>query len=100
MSSKIYKMWKARPTAAWFELSEEEQNGMLAKNGAYMEKHGVKTIVLCDPFWSTEQWAFFGVEEYADMEAVQAHAAFLNEHNWLRYIESEIMFGTEMVDAT
>ena len=96
MSGKIYKMWKARPTPAWYELSEEEQNELLANNGAYLEEHGVKTIMICDPFWSTEHWVFAGVEEYADMEAVQALAAYHNEINWSKYIEAEIMFGTEI----
>jgi len=95
MSSKIYKMWKARPTAAWYELSEEEQNELFAKNGADLEKLGVKTIILCDAAWSTEHWVFFGVEEYPDMEAVQAHAAYFIESNWFKYIEAEIVFGTE-----
>jgi hypothetical protein len=96
MSSKIYKMWKARSTAAWHELSEEEQNEIFAKNDADLEKLGVKTIILCDAMWSTEHWEFFGVEEYPDIEAVQAHAAYLNEINFFKYTEAEIMFGTEL----
>ena len=95
MADKVYKMWMARLTAAGYELSEAEQNELMAKNNANLEELGVKTLDLGDSTWSSEHWLFFGLEEYPDMAAVQAHAAYLMEINWFKYTEAKILLGTE-----
>jgi hypothetical protein len=37
----------------------------------------------------------FGLDEFADIEALQKHAELLNEHDHFRYIESVSMLGTK-----
>jgi hypothetical protein len=95
MSSKVYKLWMVRPRAAWYQLSEEEQNDLMARNDADLKKLGVKTLAICDSLWSSEQWAFFGLEEYPDLAAVQAHASYLSEIDYFKYAEARIMLGSE-----
>lgn len=99
MADKVYKMYVGRPTAAWYELSEAEQNELMAKNDANLKALGVKTLVLCDSTWSSEHWWFFGVEEYPDVAAVQAHAAYLMEIGWFKYGEAKVMLGTAVPGA-
>jgi len=93
--SGIYKLWMSKPTEAWYQLSEEERSGLLAKVQEALEKVGGKTIVMCTPAWSTEEWLLFGVEEFPDIEAVQKHTELLFELNQFRYIESMSMLGIE-----
>lgn len=59
------------------------------------EKVGCKMVVLCKSGWSSEQWSFFGVEEFPNIEAEQKHSELLNELNWFRYQYSETVLGTE-----
>ena len=96
MAKPIFKVFAARYTEAWYQLSTEEQNSLVAKVGESLEKVGGKMVILCDSSWSSEQWEFFGVQEFPDIEAVQQHAADFNELNWLRHLESVIVLGTEM----
>ena len=93
--AKIYKFFQVRFTEPWYQLSQEEQTNLMAKVDDALEKVGGKRIVLCDSSWSSEQWLGFGIEEFPDAEAVQNHSKLLNELNWLRYIESRILLGTE-----
>ena len=95
MAQSIYKAFLAEPLEAWYQLSQEEQASLLAKDNAAREKAGGKTVVLCNSSWSSEQWQFFGVEEFPDIEAIQKHTALLNELNWFRYFESMTVLGTE-----
>src|SRR5690242_1691700 len=95
MAKPIYKMFTVRFSQAWYQLSQEEQTNLLGKVVEALEKVGGKTVLLCDSSWSSEQWPFFGVEEYPDLEAVQNHAKLLSELNWYRYIESSTVLGTE-----
>jgi hypothetical protein len=95
MAGSIYKVFLLKSTEAWYQLSEEEQTSLLAKVNEALEKVGGKTVVLCNSSWSSEQFQFFGVEEFPNIEAIQKQSALHNELNWLRYIESVSVLGTE-----
>jgi len=84
-----------RPTEAWYQQSEEEQNALLADVGASLEKAGGKTVLSCSSAWSSEQWMFFGVEEFPDIDAVQKYGEELLALDWFRYIESMSMLATK-----
>ena len=100
MAQLVYKLWTARPREAWYQLSQDERNSLMARVIAALEKVGAKSVVLCDGSWSSEQWLFFGIEEYPDIEAVQAHAHLLNEIQWFRYVESTTALGTALELST
>jgi hypothetical protein len=84
-----------KPTEAWYQLSSEEQANILQKDRESVEKAGGKTIVSADCAWSSEEYLFFGVEEYPDIEAEQKHVKFMNDMNWFRYIDSKVILGTK-----
>jgi hypothetical protein len=96
MSQPIYKLWQARPTEAWHQLSEEEQQRLLSQVTEALNTAGGKELVICDAAWSNERWPFFGVEEFPDLEAVQRHEQLLADLNWLRYAASRTTLGTEV----
>jgi hypothetical protein len=91
-------LFQARWTEAWYQLSNEEQQQMLARVGGVLEQVGGKTTLMCNSAWANEEFLFFGVEEYPDIEAAQRHAALLADLNWYRYVESKSMLGTPMMD--
>jgi hypothetical protein len=93
MAGPIYKLYMGKATEAWYQLSEEERNSLLDKIGP--EKAGGKTLVACNSGWSSEQWQWFGIEEFPDIEAVQQHAEDLEEVGWSRYKESVSVLGTK-----
>jgi hypothetical protein len=96
MAEPIYKFFTVRFLEAWYQLSEEEQNGLEGKLDAALEKVGAKRLILCDSRWSTDEWAFAGVEEFPNMETVQKYMAALNELNWFRYVEGRNVLGTKL----
>ncbi len=71
MAEPIYKLWMFRPTEAWYQLSKEERNELGKKAVEDIEKVGGKSVLMCSPTWSAEQWWLFGVDEYPNIEAVQ-----------------------------
>jgi hypothetical protein len=95
MAGPIYKLWMAKYTDAWYQLSEEEQNSHNAKLDEALEKVDGKTIIICTSAWSSEEWLGFGLEEFPDIEAVQKHTQALMELGHYRYIESVSMLGTK-----
>jgi hypothetical protein len=94
MQGPIYKFYRARWTEAYYQLSQTERDALFAKHDALTKQVGVKQIAFCNCMWNDERWSAFGVEEFADLEAVQKFAAGLMEIDWLRYLESETMLGT------
>ena len=96
MSKPIYKFYMFRLTEAAYLLSQEEQQKMLAKHQEVMEKMGVKTIIACDSSWASDQFTYWGVEEFPDFETLQEFHRMLNEQNWFRYFEAETILGTRV----
>ena len=91
----IYKSFRGRATEAWHQLTEDEREALLAKIGDALSQVGGKSMLVCDCAWSSEEWWFFGVEEFPNVEAVQKHAKLLADLKWLRYVETESLLGTE-----
>ena len=96
MAQPIYKVFMGRRSEAWFQLSKEEQDGFEAKLNEALEKVGAKRLIVCNSSWSSDQWAFAGVEEFPNIEAVQNYIAAINEFDWFRYVESTNVLGTKM----
>ena len=96
MAKPIYKMYLARPTEAWYRLPKAEQDVLLAKIGNILPQVGAKSVIICSSSWATEQWVFWGVEEYPDLEALQRADEMHRELNWYRYVDSMSSVGTAM----
>ena len=96
MTQKIYKGFMVKSMKeAWYQLSKEEQETLLAKVNAALEEVGGQRLIFCDSTWTSDAWFGFGVEEYPSLEAVQKHAQLLAELNWFRYIDGISLLGTE-----
>jgi hypothetical protein len=96
MAEPIYKFFTVRFLEAWYQLSEEEQNGLEGKLDTALGSVGAKRLILCDSRWSTDEWAFAGVEEFPNIEAAQKYTAALNELNWFRYVEGRNVLGIKL----
>jgi len=94
MTGPVYKWWRAQPKESWYQLSKEEQDAMFAKNDEARNSVGAKAVLYCSSGWDSEKWLYWGVEEFPSIEAVQEYARCLEELNWFRYIESDILLGT------
>ena len=95
MAETIYQLFVMKPAEAWYQLSKEEQERLLAKQNESLEKSGGKYIVFAESTWSNEEWMYFGVHQYPNCEALQEHTKRLEEHQWFRYIISKVILGTE-----
>ena len=94
MAQPIYKLWQAKWTDAWYQLSPDEQQHLSGQVEEALAQVGGKRVLVCASAWSNEAWLAFGVEEFPDLEAVQKHSQLLAELNWFRYIESITTLGT------
>jgi hypothetical protein len=99
MSEPICKLFLVRFLEPWYQLSKDEQAGLLAQLNAAFERVGGKRIVFCDAGWATEQWSEFGVEEFPDLAAVQQFRQALDAINWFRYVETMTFLGTKLEHA-
>ncbi len=94
MSQPIYKLFLGKMKEAWHQLPQEEKNDLLAKVAEALKEAGGKQILMCNPSWSNEQWHFFGVEEFPNIEAIQKHNKLLADLHWERFVESNSYLGT------
>jgi hypothetical protein len=52
MAEPIYKFFMARFLEPWYQLSQEEQKGLIANLDDALKKVGGKRPILCDSSWS------------------------------------------------
>jgi hypothetical protein len=90
----IVKILFLKPKEAWFRLSEEERKEFADKAMKDVEEVGGKWIAFCDCYWANEEWVWFGVMEFPDIEAVRKHTKFIEELEQFRYVESKSYLGT------
>ncbi len=93
MSQPIYKLFLGKMTEAWHQLSVEEQRALIGRVKNALDQVGGKRVIEADPTWSTEQWHFWGVEEFPDIEAVMKHTKLLADLKWDRYVETMTVLG-------
>ena len=91
----IYRIWFWKPTQAWWRLSEEERNENARKLDEKLEEVGGKNILTCTPYWSNEEWAMMGVEEFPNIEAAQEFSVFLWETS-ARYGQAKTYLCTNL----
>lgn len=94
MQGPIYKFHRLRVTEAFYALTQDERDALLAKIGELQVQHGVKTIATCDSSWHDERWMRFGLEEFPDMQTVVTYNAALLALGLFRYVDGETMLGT------
>ena len=99
MSKPIYKVWLVKMTAAAHAMSPEEQNKLLEKVEEVRKKVGGEVILTCNSVWCSENYQFWGVEKFPNIEAVQKHADLLVELNWFHYVDSVSYLGTEAQES-
>lgn len=95
MAQPIYKLFIAKSTQAAHQLPEEEWQKLSAKLDEAFAKVGGKRVILCNSGWASEQWTFWGVEEFPDIEALQKYTELLNELNWFQYTDALTVLGTK-----
>jgi hypothetical protein len=76
-------------------LSEEGQHALLGKVHDALDKVGGKRVISCDPTWSNEEWHFWGVEEFPDIETVMKHTKLLADLKWERYVDTITVLGVK-----
>ena len=96
MAEPIYKVFMGRFLEPWYQLSEDERKGFIAKLDEALEKAGGKRPIICDSSWSSDQWLIAGVEEFPNIESVQNYMAAVNELKLFRYVESTSVLGTKL----
>jgi hypothetical protein len=99
MATPIYKFFKVRPTEAFYALSQEDQQKLFAKIGELLNSVGGKVVISCNSGWANEEWPYFGVEEFPDIEAIQRLYDLQQDAEWFRYVEAETLLGTKLEES-
>jgi len=97
MGKPIFKLYMLKPKSSWFQLSKAKQETTMKSIQSQLAKVGARSIIACNCSWASEEWAFFGLEEFPDIEALQKHSELCAEFNWpFEFGESYTILGTKM----
>ena len=94
MAQPIYKVFIGKNNEAWHQLSKQEQDDIFAKNMAAFARLGGKWVLVCNSLWASDQWHFWGVAEFPDLESIHKYTEAMVELNWFRYLDGISVLGT------
>jgi hypothetical protein len=94
--AEIYKLWFAKYKGAFNALTEAAQNEHLGKVGQALTDAGGKELLMCTSVWADEKWTGWGIEEFPNIEAVQAHTMALWNLDHYRYLKTWSTLGITM----
>lgn len=93
----IIKVAFFKPRESWYRLPADERNDLWDKAADKYAEVGAKLLVTyCNCYWSNEEWPFFAVEQYPDVEAVKKFEDWLMERGWHVHIDSKLYLGSPM----
>ena len=95
MSEPIYKVYIGRYTDVWYQLTKDERRALVIQVSEALEQLGGRSVIDCHSEWASDQWHWFGIEEYPNLEAVQQYADRLKALEWYRYIQVMSVLGTK-----
>ena len=95
MAQPIYKVWTAKYTEAWYQLSDAEKKAHDASLDEAMKQVGCELVMMIS-LWSTEDWQACGIEKFPSIEAVQQYSELLTKMGHYRYFEAKVYLGTEI----
>ena len=98
MFDPIYKLSFYRRTDRAFSLTPEEQSVLLAKREAAGQSVGQKTLLTAAMGWSNEQFEYFSVELFPNLDALRAYKISLEGIGWYSLFSSVTYLGIPMDD--
>jgi hypothetical protein len=94
----IFQLWVVRsnPAATDFRsrLSKEEEAAMWKTHDEALGRDKSFAWLVCDSYWSDDQYSAFGVNVYPNIEAEIYHKAELAKIHWEKYFDSFTILGT------
>ena len=91
----VYKLFITRGTDLYFTAAESEREQNLKNINTVMAQVGGKRLMVCETLTS-EEWMFFGLEQFPDMDAAMKYQMLLRKARPKRYTHSLIYFGKPM----
>jgi hypothetical protein len=97
MDIPVFKLYLGKLNLAAVSLPPERQQEMMGIMMKNMADLGAKTLLSGDIF-SSEEYQWFGIEWYPNMQALIDSGRCIREINWLQYMTTEVFLGTEIDD--
>jgi hypothetical protein len=95
----IFQLWVVRsnPAATDFRsrLSKEEDDALWKTHDEALARYQSFAWLVCNSYWSDDQYSAFGVNVYPSIEAEQYHKAELGKIHWEKYYDSFSILGTK-----
>lgn len=92
----IYQLFlvKNHHNDPWASLAEDTRERIFSAVGESIRRHGGINLIGCDINWSNEEYSFFGVTAWPNIQAEQAHFKDLGNLGWQRYFYARTILGT------
>jgi hypothetical protein len=95
----VYKLYLMKPTLAANSLSPEQRTEYMKKHDEFMAQTGGKMLLTCDMVWSNEEFEYFGLEVFPNLQALTTYHECLRSIGWFAYFESKSYLGWTFDDA-
>ncbi len=85
----VFKIFTFKYTKDAYALSPEQQAEFMKKHDEFLAQVGGKLLLTCDMIWSNEEFEYFGLESFPNMQALFTFHDCLRSIGWFPYFQSK-----------
>lgn len=89
----VYKLYLMKQTLAAITAAPEMRADYLKKHDAFLAETGGKVLLVCNMVWSNEQYEYFGLEVFPNLQALITYHEKLQSIGWFAYFDSKSYLG-------
>lgn len=89
----VYKVYLMKQTMAAITASPEMRADYLKKHDEFLAQTGGKVLLVCDMVWSNEEYEYFGLEVFPNLQSLIAFHEKLRSLGWFAFFESKSYLG-------
>lgn len=93
MEQPIYKLFFTRRSARGRDLPADQAQALKEQVQEQAAKLGIRPLLLAEMRWSSEQYEYFGVEQFPGLDVEQEYCRCLEMLGWYDYVEAESYLG-------
>lgn len=90
----IYRLYFSRLSDYALELPREELEVIYGRNTDYQNMAGIKPLLNAYVTWNNEEWEYFGIERFPNLETMIRYSQFMTDTGWYRIIHARSYLGT------
>lgn len=90
----IYRLYFSRLSELAEQTPRAELEVIYGRNTDFQNMAGIKPLLNAYVTWNNEEWEYFGIERFPNLDTMIRYSQFMTDTGWYRYINARSYLGS------